>query len=244
MGYNDNAIMNCLEFRRRCLTDPNHKGREFLFHQDECENCAIFAAQTRALDLRLIDAIRVDVPENLASRVKLENQVRVSNREKSRVIKLAASIFIAIALFGGAFFMVPMSSQLHAAVTEHIGNEWESLVQSEDMEGKEIAAVLSSVGGVINGDIGGIKYASLCDFSEYGSVHIVIAGKKGPVLALILKDKYVPKARFMAMSKPKGTKIEGTLMPISNGSMAIVGIAGEDLHEVNQILRESVHWLL
>lgn len=244
MDFNDNAIMNCLEFRRRCLTDPNHKGREFLLHEDECENCAIFAAQTRTLDLRLIDAMRVDVPEILASRLKLENRVRVSNREKNRIIKLAASIVIAMALFGGTFFMLPMSSQLHAAVTEHVENEWESLVQSEDMESGEIAAVLSSVGGVINDDTGGIKYASLCDFSDYGSVHIVIAGKKGPVLALILKEKYVSKARFMAMSKPLGTKIEGMLTPISNGSMATVGITGEDLHAANQKLRESVHWLL
>ena len=37
-----------------------------MLHERECENCARFSAQTRALESRLADAMRIDVPENLA----------------------------------------------------------------------------------------------------------------------------------------------------------------------------------
>ena len=236
--------MNCLEFRRRCLTEPNYEGRAFLLHESECGDCARFAVQTRALETYLVDAMRVNVPEGLAERVKLTHRVQNSGWKKRRVIALAASILVTLGLMGGFFFMTSMSTPLHAAVTKHIENEWESLVQKEDMDGQTIASTVSTIGGVIRDDQGSIKYASLCDFSEYGAVHLVITGSKGPVLALLLKEKYVSKTRFMTMTKPEGTKIEGMLAPTSNGSLAIVGLPEEDLQAVDKTVRDSIFWLL
>lgn len=89
--------MDCLEFRRRCLTEHNYKGREFLFHENDCEKCARFVVQTKALEVHLADAIRIDVPENLAERVKMEHRVLTSDRKRGQVIALAASILITLA---------------------------------------------------------------------------------------------------------------------------------------------------
>jgi hypothetical protein len=233
--------MNCLDFRRRCLAEPNYRGGEFLLHESECENCARFAAQTRALESGLADAMRIDVPENLAERIKLRHRDRASDRKKWRLVTLAASMLITLGFAGAAFYM---TSPLQAAVKEHIEKEWEALVQSEEMDSKTIASILSTIGGAIRNDPTELKYASLCDFSEYGSAHIIVQGKKGPFLTLLLKEKYISKARFLTMSKPEGTKIEGILTPTNNGSMAIVGLAGEELHAIGKIVRDSVYWLL
>ena len=236
--------MNCLDFRRRCLVEPNYRGTEFVQHETECRDCAKFAVETRVLESRLANAMRIDVPENLASRIKLEHRTRTSGRNRRYVIALAASILITIGVAGGTLFITPLSTPLHAAVTEHIGNEWEALVQNESMDSKAIASVVSTIGGGIKDDQGIFKFASLCDFSEYGAAHLIVQGTKGPVLALLLKEKYISKTRFMTMSKPEGTKIEGILAPTNNGSMAIVGLPGEDLYAVDKTVRDSVHWVL
>ena len=233
--------MNCLDFRRRCLADPNHRGGEFLLHESECESCARFSAQTRALESRLADAMRIDVPENLAERIKLGYRDQASDRKRWRLITLAASMLITLGVAGAAFYM---TSPFQAAVKEHIEKEWEALVQNEEMDTKTIASILSTIGGAIQNDSSKFKYASLCDFSEYGSAHIIVQGKKGPVLALLLKEKYVSKARFMTISKQESTKIEGILTPTSSGSMVIVGLAGEELHAIDKTMRDSVYWLL
>jgi len=241
---NEPGSMNCLEFRRRCLADPNYRGDDFLLHKSKCENCAGFAAQTMILESHLANAMRIDVPENLAGRIKMEQRDRASGRKKWRVITLAASMLITLGFAGGAFYMTSPAPNLQAEVEAHIEKEWESLVQEEAIDNKKIASVLAMIGGTIRNDSGNIKYVGLCDFSEFGSAHVVVKGNKEPVLALLLKEKYISKARFMTMSKPEGIKIEGILTPTSNGSMAIVGAAGEDLHAIDKIVRESVFWLL
>ena len=214
--------MNCLEFRRRCLTEPNYEGKEFFLHESECGECARFAAQTRVLETRIADAMRVDVPEGLVERIKLKHRMQSSGWKKRNVIALAASILITLGFMGGAFFMTSLSTPLHAAVTKHIENEWESLVQKEDMDSQTVASIVSTIGGAIRDDQGFIKFASLCDFSEYGAAHLVVKGTKGPVLALLMKEKFVSKKRFMTMSKPEGIKIAPgmCLCPTSSSTCA------------------------
>ncbi len=237
--------MNCLEFRRRCLAEPGHAGTEFLAHESECENCRRFAVETRAMESKLAAAIRIDVPANLAERIRRRLPGRISGITKRPFIALAASVLIAAGFFGGTFYATFSSPPLQAAVTRHIEGEWEPLVAKEDMDVNSVKSVLSTIGATVDEEhVQGIRFASLCDFSEFGAAHLIFRGEKGPVLALIIKEKNVSEARFMAMSKPTGIEIEGILIPGSKGSTAIVGRQGEGLQAIEKTLRDSVFWLL
>ena len=236
--------MNCLEFRRRCFTEPGRQGEDFLRHRGECESCEGFAADTERLEARLEDAVRIDVPGGLARRIKRRHQDAASGWVSRRLFSMAASILVTLVSAGGIAYLALQPPPIQAAVKEHIEKEWEAVVRGEETDAEATAAVLSNIGGMIRGDAGRFTHASLCDFSEFGSAHLVFEGHKGPILVLIMKEKRVPGARFMAMTMPEGARLEGMLTLTSNGSMAIVGNSGENLQAAAEFVRDSVFWTL
>ncbi len=61
--------MNCLEFRRRCITEPNGLGPDCAAHRQQCLACARFAKRMTEFEDRLRGALAVDVPAGLAERI-------------------------------------------------------------------------------------------------------------------------------------------------------------------------------
>ncbi len=88
-------------------------------------------------------------------------------------------------------------------------------------------------------DIGKLRHASLCDFSEYGGAHLVLEGRKGPVVVLLLPEKHIAGPNVMS-----GDRSEGILVSTNNGSMAIVGDKDEALHGVERQVRAALVWRL
>jgi hypothetical protein len=236
--------MNCLEFRRRRLAEPNLGGQDFLQHEIECKKCARFVSEMRELDARLSEALRIGVPVGLERQIKRRHRELNPGRPGRHILSLAASVLVSVGITTGIFYVAVRPPPPQAAVRDHIEKEWESIVKNDEIDSEATAAVLSKIGGMVRDDQGRIKYASLCDFSDYGSAHLVIDGRKGPVLVLIMKEQHVAKARFMAKSKPGETMLEGMHTHTSNGSMAIVGQADEELHTVGEFVRNSVFWVL
>ncbi len=233
--------MNCLEFRRRCLADPGNQDSDFLRHKRDCAACAKFAASMRQVDRTLIEAVRVDVPENLPSRIILRQSLQKSrglNKHRPRRYALAASLLLTLGLAGGLYTIMPTAS-FSRAVTAHLDGEWDTLVQRQDVSAERLMSVLDTVGAEFKGDIAQIRYASLCDFSEYGGAHLVLEGRKGPVVVLLLPEK-----RMAGPKVVSGNKSSGMIVPTNNGSMAIVGDKDEALHAVERQVRAAMVWRL
>lgn len=233
--------MNCLEFRRRCLAEPGDLDREFLHHKSECAACADFAAHMSQVDRRLADALRVDVPENLASRIILRQSLhkgQVRDKHRRRRYALAASVLLTLGLAGGFFTMIS-TTPFHRAVMAHLDGEWDSLVQRQDISDETLTSVLGTVGGELKGDIGKVRHASLCDFSEYGGAHLVLEGREGPVVVLLLPGKHIAGPKVVS-----GDRADGIIVPTNNGSMVIVGDEGEALDDIERRLHAAVVWRL
>ena len=237
--------MNCLEFRRRCLAEPRYKGKEFLSHMSKCEACRRFLAQTKDLDSRLANALRIDVPESLTARVKLKQHTQREKRKHQRMFALVASVLLLLGIAGGVLYTTSAPSiSLHSAVVDHIEREWQQLVKQKSANGQAVATTLATIGAGVKPGSGNIRYASLCDFSEYGSAHVVVSGEQGPALVLLLKGKHVTQPRFLSGRENARSKTDGILVPTSNGSMAIVGTRGEGLYGIEVVIRNSIYWLL
>ena len=76
--------MNCLEFRRMCLSDPGNRETDYLSHREGCEECSRYSNNVNGLDRKIEQALRVPVPEDLANRIKLR-QLMQDERGSSRV---------------------------------------------------------------------------------------------------------------------------------------------------------------
>ncbi len=67
--------------------------------------------------------------------------------------------------------------------------------------------------------------------------HLVIQGERGPVTILLMPEEKVSGAQLFG-----DDVIQGVILPVGNGSIAIVGGAGERLDEIQERVRNSVTW--
>jgi hypothetical protein len=67
--------------------------------------------------------------------------------------------------------------------------------------------------------------------------HLVIQGEHGPVTILLLPDEAVDDAVEL-----EGESINGVLLPVGGGSVAIIGEKDEKLESIRQNVMNSVTW--
>lgn len=233
--------MNCLEFRRHCLADPASQEAEFVAHRRHCPRCAEFAAGITQFDKKITEALKVDVPDHLGSRIVLRQSLYRDQQHQTRrrrMYALAASLVVAIGLTA-ALVLTNRGPSLDQRVLAHIDLERELLSTREDVAPAKVASVIKSVGAELKGDLGNVQHASLCPLSEHGGAHLVFDGRKGPVIVLLLPKEFVG-----APTAIQTEKMTGLVLPTGNGSMALVSEHGESLQEVAQRMRGAVSWRL
>ncbi len=231
--------MNCLEFRRQCLAEPASQDSAFLHHKGECESCAGLVAQVGQFDKRLSDALRVDVPENLASRIILRQSLAQAHKWPARlrsVYAIAAGVLLAVGL-AGLLTAVTRAPSFEQSVVTHLDTEWNRLIAQRDVTEQKLVRVLSSLGGELQGEIGDIRHASVCDFAKEGGAHLVFDGRKGPVVVLLLPKKHVEAPRAVATKQ-----FDGSIVPTNHGSMVVIGAEGEDLQDITRKVRSAIVW--
>jgi hypothetical protein len=233
--------MNCLEFRRICLAEPESRDMDYLRHQQQCRRCAEYAASVIRGDKRLAEALRVDAPDNLASRIILRQSIfsgRAARRNVRRMYALAAGVLLAIGLAGG-WFILNHIPEVDRAVIARINAVPASRVAKSQISNAELIRVIRTVGGELNGEIGRVHYASIYYVREHQCGQLIIQGAVGPVTILLMPGVYIDAARDL-----HSRELNGIVVPTTNGSMAIVGEPGEPLHNIEQRMRAAVTWQL
>lgn len=230
--------MNCLEFRRHCLAEPGSQDAQFLRHQSECSNCAAFASRVSLSDKQISEALTVDVPENLASRIILKQSLADKPQRQRRTYALAAGVVLLLGLAGGIYTAL-RTEPFERALTAHLDSEWNILTKEFNATDKELAQVLRGVGGKLKGDIGEIRHVSLCNFTKEGGAHLVLQGRYAPVVILLL-----PKTRTRTSEVVSTERFDGMIVPITNGVMVVAGDQKENLHEMAERVRAAVVWRL
>jgi hypothetical protein len=233
--------MNCLEFRRHCLADPTSQKAEFVAHRRDCPRCAEFATGITQFDRKITEALRVDVPDHLASRIVLRQSIyreQQQQRHRRRTYAMVASLVAAVGLTT-AIVLMNRGPSLDQRVLAHIELERELLSTREKVSRAKLLSVLKSVGAELKGDLANVQHASLCPLSEHGGAHLVFDGRKGPVIVLLLPKEFVA-----APTAIQREKMAGLVLPTTNGSMALVSEHGESLQEIAQRMRGAVTWRL
>jgi hypothetical protein len=89
-------------------------------------------------------------------------------------------------------------------------------------------------------DIGLVTYAMSCVINGRTVPHLVIQGNKGPVTLILLPEETID-----ASVPLTGENVHGVLLPVGNGSIAVIGQREDQLDEIGDIgrkLAESVEW--
>jgi hypothetical protein len=230
--------MNCLDFRRQCLIDPDYTFDEFLQHARICNNCEKFLYDIKSFNRHLHKAIKIDEPEKLQSNILLQQSFKQHGTKKPYAyFALAASLLIAIAI---TFFIDRNNSDstLPDVVLAYVG-EIGTINSSTPTVGiSVINDVLQPLGMVLDKNFGMVQAVKPCVIRGQSAAHLVVNGETGSVNILYMPFENIN--RRIEIIQEAGQLI---LIPCPKGSLAIYGNTGEKLVSIEDRLRKASHWL-
>ena len=246
-------IMNCDDYKQAIAADPSESFADGAEHVAACAPCADYKAEMLALDESIAKALSFDVPELSMPELPAldgedENVVNLPFKHKSRItmpswIGIAAGF--ALAAFLGAQFLATDITNgsdkdllLAAQVLSHLDHDTGGLQPTKTAVAEErLAQVVNDDIGTMDRDIGLVTYAMSCKINGRTIPHLIIQGEKGPITLLLMPEEMV------TMPVPlSGKSINGVILPVGNGSIAIIGGRDERLDAIQERVLSSVEW--
>jgi hypothetical protein len=249
--------MRCEEFRRTLDGDPGADFPGRAGHAAACADCARYAADSAVFERRLAAALTVDVPD-FGIRLPDDHDhdadggdkvVSLEKRRRGGVrwrglpawAGVAAALVLAFGLTlqftGGPRELGP--SALAAEVIGHMDHEPYSRVVTDDaVPGAELGRVLApAVSRLDAGRVGLVTYAKTCPINGRDVPHLVVQGADGPVTLLLLAGE-----KLDAPVPLEGDGFHGVILPVGDGSIAIVGEKGHSVDDVTENIRGALDW--
>lgn len=239
--------MNCEDYRKAIAADPSERFDGGVVHSAGCESCRRYRDEMRYLDDRIARALAIEVPElDMPELPRVGTDANVvslpfggSRPSKAPLwLGIAASLlivgFLGIRMFGP----VPGQRSLSEQVIAHLDHEPQALVvTSMPVSGRVLDAVLSEDGAEMDDEVGLVTYARSCVINGKSVPHLVIQGETGPVTLLLMPDEHVDSAIPL-----EGEAINGVILPVGDGSIAIIGERDEQLEQIENRVVNSVRW--
>jgi len=236
--------MNCNDYKEAIAADPSQQF-DGAAHAAACESCATYRDEIQALDQIIARALDIALPK-----LKVPELPPISG-DDSRIVNLpfgrgrlrtsawiglAASVLFATVL-GVRFFSGEATyASLADEIVAHMDHEPYSLqVTDKAVSKRALADVIDEHVTVM--DVGLITYANSCVINGNSIPHLVIQGQRGPVTLLLLPDEMIDKAIPL-----EGIGISGIILPVGDGSIAIIGERDEPLDKIEKRLASSVKW--
>jgi hypothetical protein len=238
----DEDIMNtCEQYREAIAGDPSFDGGAA--HLSACESCQAFRSEMQALDLIIGRALAINVPDIRVpelSEVDTSNVSALPKRRFSTPTWLAVAATVTLAAFVG-FRMLGddlSSNTLAEQIIAHIDHEPFAFREAHAAVSDErLRRVIPGAISTLDHTAGLITYAQSCLINGRDVPHLVIQGERGPITILLMPDEKVSGAQTFG-----GKSVNGIILPVGNGSIAIVGEEGERLDQVEERVKNSVTW--
>ena len=238
----ETKMMNCEDYKEALTADPAFDDESG--HFDTCVACREYSAEMLALNDDIAAAMALSVPELVLPElpsISVENVVTLSERRamsKPAWLAIAATVLIAavvgIRMTGTGVEYGSLEEQLLA----HVDNEASSLLPtSTPVSDNQLARAVPANIASMNHETGLITYAMSCSINGKDVPHLVIQGEHGPITILLMPYEKVAEA-----SRIDGVNVQGIILPVGDGSIAIIGSREENLEKVKQNVLDSVMW--
>ena len=234
--------MNCLDFRRRLLTDPLAGDEDLLAHEATCTTCAPFARDLRAREIRMRSLLQnVVPPPGLAERVSLAARFQQrAERRRQWWYSAAAGVLLAVGVSMASLFSTSIERTnvaLAQSVINHIEDEASHLRAAHPIPTTRVNGVFERFGAELAADIGPVHFAAECLMRQRNGVHLVMPGRMGPVTVFFMPGEMADTTMPVASAR-----FNGEIVPTHWGSIAVVGEAGESVDGLGERLAAAVRW--
>ena len=193
---------------------------------------------------KLVKALEIEVPElRMPELPDVETEKVVSldaRRGPSKVTWFAMAATVVIAAFIG--FRIDYGQEhdgtLEEQVLAHLDGEPRALrVTDVAVSDGRLASVVPAHVATMNHDAGLITYAMSCRINGRDVPHLVIQGERGPVTILLMPEESIDEAKPL-----EGENVHGVILPVGEGSIAIIGAKDEALDRIQRNVLDSVAW--
>lgn len=229
----------CENYRRTIAENPAEEGT----HAERCPSCAAYRDELRALDAKLRLAMSLPVPDlDMPDLEEIDTNV-VTTLPRRRMTRPAWLALAAAAAFAAVIgferlALSPEYPSLADEIVAHLEHEPAALrVTDRAVSEKRLARVVPATIAATDRIDGLVTYAQSCVINGTRVPHLVIQGERGPVTILLMPGQRIDGAQSIS-----GESIDGVILPVGDGSIAIVGPKGEDLRRIENNLVDSVSW--
>ncbi len=203
-----------------------------------------FDKESREFDLKIAKALQIDVPELVMPElpaIETDNVSTLPTRKRSLAplwFAVAATVVLATSISLRMSDMFQSYDSLAGEVLAHLDHEPYALrVTDVAVPDERLARVVPVSTAVFNRDASLITYAQTCIINGKKVPHLVIQGERGPVTILLMAEERLGKAVPL-----DGDNIRGVILPVGDGSIAIIGDRDEPLEPIQKSVVDSVTW--
>ncbi|MCL1068655.1 DUF3379 domain-containing protein [Shewanella olleyana] len=232
--------MDDLKFRRHAYGDPNSQDEEFLEQIAASESDAKLVNDLKSLDSKLTSALNIDVPDDLADKLILRQQLTQHQQQKKHtryLMAMAASVALVIGLSFSMLRFTPVDLTEHALA--HVYHEPKAMNVDQNVGFEDVNFKLAGIGGLEKAKFiqqpGKVYYTSYCDFQGVKSLHLVMAGEHGKVTLFIIpaENRMVTEESFADQN------YQGLGFQTAETFMLLVGEQNADLQFVKNEIEQT-----
>ncbi|MDE1461983.1 DUF3379 family protein [Spartinivicinus poritis] len=246
--------MNCLEFRRVVLEEPQQLSPALAEHKQQCKECLRYYTQLQEQEALLMEALAVPVPDDLAAKIMLQcsfdqtsdqevtetEPTIVPLKSKSKTFRQFIGGFAVAAsvMMGVVFWQAHLNSeqqQLTEMFVQHMEHEAHSLVLEEPIPVGRVGFTLNNVGIKAMAELANVTYAANCVIEDKMVAHLVVKTDKGPVTVLLMPHK-----QFGDEFAEEAKQWQVALNNMKQGSVAFIGPKSLNMEPIQQQVMQSV----
>ena len=198
----------------------------------------------RALDLKIAKALQIDVPPLVMPELPaLEDDKVAVLPQRKRSTKpvwfaLAASVVLATSIairMSGTF---DNYDSLADEVLAHLDHEPQAMrVIATPVADNRLQNTVPATMAVFDREESLITYARTCVINGKKVPHLTVQGEQGPVMILLMPDEKVT-----AVTPVEGESVHGLIIPVGDGSIAVIGDREEALEPIRKNVVDSITW--
>ncbi|WP_144213943.1 DUF3379 domain-containing protein [Shewanella donghaensis] len=232
--------MDDLQFRRHAYGDPNSQDDDFLEQIAASETDAKLVSELKSLDSKLTNALNIDVPNDLADKLLLRQQLNKHQEQKKHtryLMAMAASVALVIGLSFSMLRFTPVDLAEHALA--HVYHEPKSMMVDQNVGYEDVNFKLAGINGLENAKFinqpGKVFYTSYCDFQGVKSLHLVMESEHGKVTLFIVPTEN----RMVTEESFADQNYQGMGFQTAGAFMLLVGDQQDDLEYVKSEIEQT-----
>lgn len=247
--------MNCLEFKKLALSDPNTRDQNFVEHSSNCADCLKYVGGVRQMDSDLATSLDVEVPSDLMARLQLNQElVEEAESEATNVMsfhsvkRYAMAASVALALFVAGFMasnQFGINNQigqdyesLLSAVVEHMNEQAVTPVWSPARANETANALLASYDGKMKlKHLSNLQFSRICPMGKYKGLHASLETADGQVTFAYIKGDSVGEL-LDAGYEGYVTRVK----PVRGGNLIIMSRTNKAVQQADKQLEKAMYW--